>query len=93
MITESIFGFIVVVSIILMSIVWHYFVKRFWTAVISSVITAVFVIQILSYLELGYLDSFFIITILTSGIYAFVVSSIIGLLFERNRKKHKKSEI
>ena len=87
---DSAVGLLIIVSItVLSSVIWHYFLKVFKTALIGSTITTVLLIQIISYIELGYLDSFFIIAMFTTSVMALIVSSIVGLLFERYRKQYE----
>jgi energy-converting hydrogenase Eha subunit A len=85
--TENSSAFLLIIFVVgTSSILWHFFVKRYSNALIGSIIMSVLILQIISYIEIGHLDSFFMISIFTTGIFALVVSSIIGQIFEKYRK-------
>jgi hypothetical protein len=66
---------------------WHWWVPVFIVAVVGATITSIVLFQIESYLELGYLDSFFEVAIVTSGAIALPIAVLIGLPFRVQRKR------
>jgi len=92
---ESTQGILLFTAIIVVSsLLWHSILKKFFTAVIGSVVTAVVAFQIANYINIGYLDPFFIIAIGVSGVIATFVSVAIGTLYYVARKKtnHKRDK-
>ena len=88
--SEASVGIILLVSIsIIVSCVAHYFIKKYLVALIISAIIATIVFQIAVYIQLGYLDPFFIIALFTGGLIAFGISAIIGIPFLVVRKRRK----
>jgi hypothetical protein len=63
---------------------WHWIVRRLMLAVLGATITTIGAFQIIGYLQLGYLDPFFEIAIVTSGAFALLVSVSVGILFQVN---------
>ena len=68
---------------------WHLYITRFITAIFASVFTTVVLLQIINFIYLGYVEPFFLIAMLTSGVIAAFISSIIGLVFMLKRKTQK----
>jgi presenilin-like A22 family membrane protease len=87
---EASVGIIVLVSIsIIVSVVTHYFSKRYVFALIVSAILASILFQIAAFIHIGYLDPFFIIAFFIGGLIAFGISAIIGIPFKVARKRQK----
>jgi hypothetical protein len=85
---ESTQGFLVLGTMsVLSAFGWHLIVKRFVLALIGATLTTVIFFQLANYIHLGYLDPFFIIAMFTSGLWAFVISVIVGAPFFSFRKK------
>ena len=83
-----VFGSIAIIS----AIGWHIMVKRYVYAILGATLTTVIIFQTANYIHLGYLDPFFVIAMVVSGIGAFIISSIVGApLITIRRKQHDKS--
>ena len=67
--------------------VCHYFVRSYFLAASIATVFIVITIQIISYLQLGYLDPFYGIAMITSGAMAFIVSLIVGIPFSRSKSR------
>ncbi len=76
------------VTSLLVGVACHYFIRTYFFAAVVATVIVVIVIQVISYLQLGYLDPFYKIAMVTSGAMAIVVSLVIGLPFLRARKKN-----
>ena len=63
-----------------------YILASFGAAMIASV-----VFQCVIYLQLGYLDPFFMIALVVGGVVALVVAAIVGIpfLWVRRKKQHE----
>ena len=79
-----IFGVISIIS----ATIWHTFLIRFSIAILGAAITAAFAFQFFSYIKFGYLDPFFVISIFTTTIAAFVIAIFVGLPFRVWRKNN-----
>ena len=85
---DQLLAFIVfAVTSLVIGVACHYLIRTYFLASVVATVLIVIVIQVLSYLQLGYLDPFYKIAMVTSGAMAFVVVLIIGLPFTRSRKK------
>jgi len=71
------------------STVFHFWLKRFWLAVILATLSSVVLFQVVVYIDLGYFDSLITIAILTTLLVALAISIFIGLLIKKYRKKAK----
>ena len=78
-----IFGAICVSS----AFVVHWHLRSYWAATILSALLSVVLVQVVAYIDLGYLDPFFLMAVATSSVAAFVISSIVGAFFKVNRNK------
>jgi len=91
---ESIQGILIFTAIIVVSsLLWHSILKKFFAAVVGSVVTTVVAFQIVNYIHIGYLDPFFIIAIGVSAIIATFISVAIGTLYNAARKRRIKNGI
>ena len=81
-------GIVVLGAIVLIcSIAMHTLQKKYWHAVLLSACVSAVLFQIVSFMNQGYLDPFFIIAVfVTFGIGA-IGSIIIGFLFHLKRNK------
>ena len=78
--TENTVGLIIFFAIAMGSaLVWHWFVPGYLPAVVGASVTTVVVFQAVAYLELGYLDPFFLVALATSSVMATVVALFIGV--------------
>ena len=83
---ENTSALLLIISIpVISSILWHFFEKKYMNALFGSTVMSVLILQIIIYIDLGYLDAFFIIAIFTTGIISLVVSFLIGLIFQKIR--------
>jgi hypothetical protein len=77
--TEGDIGLLVLGGFCLIcSIVAHWFIGSYWVATVISVIAIVVLFQAVAYLQLGYLDAFWIVAAVTTSGIALVASAIIG---------------
>ena len=82
-------GFIILTTIALgLAMVWHWLVAFYVPAVIGSTITTVLAFQVATYFHVGYLDSFFLVAVVTSSIMAAVIALVVGLPFRARRRSH-----
>ncbi len=59
-------GIVILIGIgIVSAALWHHFVPRFAVATIAATTTTVVLFQIGAYMDLGYLDPFFLIAVVT----------------------------
>ena len=72
--------------------VTHLLIKDYLKASLTATLIAVVLFQIAVYIDLGYLDAFFIIAMITTGIGALIISLLIGIPFNIYRKKKVHSE-
>jgi phosphatidylserine synthase len=85
---EGALGFLIFIAIsISFSLVAHWRMKAFWAASILSAVFVVIIFQVLSYIQLGYLDPFLPIAIVVSGLIAIAISIAIGGIFKYKRHK------
>jgi len=63
-------------------------VKSYGVAVLGATVTTVATFQVVAYMQLGYLDPFFLVAVATSTAMAFGIAAIIGLPFRSRRKPH-----
>lgn len=77
---------LVFVGIALLSAVtWHRYLQTYSSASIAAAATTVVVFQLIVYLQLGYLDPFFPIAVVTTGALSLVISFIVGLPIRARR--------
>jgi hypothetical protein len=72
---------------IISATMWHRFVPRYAEASFGATVTTVVLFQIGAYFDLGYLDRFALIAVVTSSAIAFGISAVIGLPFRARRKR------
>jgi hypothetical protein len=86
--TKNLMGLIIFLSIAVVSaLLWHRFLPSYAMASIGATATTVVAFQIAAYFNLGYLDTFFLIAVVTSSLYAAAISFIVGIPFRVRRKK------
>jgi len=84
---DSLLGIVTLVAIsVSLAMIFHLRVNSYWLATFVSTFLSVVILQIIFYIELGYLEPFFLIAMATSGIAAFVVSALVGMLIKAFRK-------
>ena len=74
-----IFIFIAIAS----SISWNMLEKKYSTILIKSTLTAVVLFQVVVYINLGHLDPYFIVAMITTGVVALIISVIISFIFNK----------
>ena len=89
--SEATVGWLVLLSIAIGSaLAWHILLHSFLLATLLATITAVFLFQVAVYLQLGYLDPFFLIAVATTSVVCFFVAVAVGMLV-RSGSRGKKS--
>lgn len=73
------------------SVVWHVFVKSYGVAVLGATVTTVTTFQAVVYMQLGYLDPFFLFALAASAALAFGIAAVAGLPFRSWRRAHAPS--
>ncbi len=81
--------FLIAITIPLSSLI-HWRIRNFPAASICSALLADVVFQWYSYCRNGSIASAFLISVIFVGIYAFIISSFVGSLFERKRKTQRR---
>ena len=66
------------IATVISAVLWHKYVPDNSNANIGSTITIIILVQVVDYLSLGYLNPFFVITIITSGAIAYFISYFLG---------------
>ena len=85
---DNLIGLVIFVTIsVATAVVAHWRFKNYWPATFLSTLLSVVLFQVVVYIELGYLDPFFLIAIVTSGAAAFVISVLVGTLIKSYRNK------
>ena len=79
---------VLVLTALAVSIVTHVFIRRFLLACLVSTLIAPLLFQVFAYWQLGYLDQFFLIALITTGICSLVISAVVGLPFALCRQRH-----
>jgi hypothetical protein len=81
-------GIVILIGIgIVSAALWHHFVPRFAVATIAATTTTVVLFQIDAYMDLGYLDPFFLIAVVTSGALSLLISVLVGLPMQSRRRR------
>ena len=90
-IDEGSIGIIILCGIsILTAIGFHYKLKKPLVATILSTFSASIGFQVIAYIQLGYLDPFFIIAFGISSGITFLISLLVGIPFTFYRRKNFK---
>ena len=71
---------------VVFSALWHHFVATYSLAVFGATISTVVVFQVIVYLQLGYLDPFFLFALATSSGISLVIALLVGLPIRARRK-------
>lgn len=78
-----ILGIIAVAS----AVAWHLLLNDYILAALGATASSVIVFQLVAYIYTGYLDPFFIIAMVTTGIASFVIALIVGVFMKRLKRK------
>lgn len=79
---EGATGFLILLALSTISAIgWFSAIKDFFAAAALSALTASVTFQVVAYVKEGYLDPFFLIGLVVGGLYAFIVSVVVGLFF------------
>ena len=68
----------------------HYFIRQYTLGSFAGALTAAIVFQVWSYIELGYMDPFWPIAFVVSGLLSLFVALLVGGIFTYVRKKNRK---
>lgn len=74
------------------ALLFHWRIKHYLFAVFGAASMASVLFQIAAYFQLGYLDPFFAVALLTGGLFAMVVAFIAGVPFYVARDKSKRRD-
>jgi heme/copper-type cytochrome/quinol oxidase subunit 1 len=81
-------GIIILILIsVIVALVTHGLLRRFWAASALAAIISTSAFNALATIRQGYLDKFFLVAFLVGGLYAFVISVSIGLVFWLVRRR------
>lgn len=69
------------------ALIMHWRLSSYWAATILSAFLSVVLVQVVAYIDLGYLDPLFLMAVATSSVAAFVISAIVGMFFKVSRNK------
>ena len=78
--------FVLILLAVVSGVLWHYLVRNYALAVVGATVSTVVVFQVIAFLQLGYLDPFFLIAAVTSGGLALVVTLLVGLPVRARRR-------
>ncbi len=70
---------------IITSLLSHFLIKNYKKAIIVSSISSAVLFQVAVYIQLGYLDPFFMIAMVITGVITALISAVIGIPFNRHR--------
>jgi len=79
--------FVLLVMAVVSAMLWHRFVARYAIAVVGATLSTVVAFQVIAFVQLGYLDPFFLIAAVTSGCLALLIAIVIGLPFRARRSR------
>ncbi len=68
---------------------FHALIREYIIASILSAIVATVLLQVIVYIQLGYLDPFFLIGIICGGVYYFAAALIVGIPFWFYRRRDR----
>lgn len=72
----------------IVAVVCHVGIRSFMLACLTSALLSTLLLQVIAYTELGYLDPFFIISLVTVAFYAFVISLPVGWATRAVRRRY-----
>ena len=88
--SESVIAFFAVSGIIVsVSVLCHWLIRNYIVASLCAAVIADIGVHLAAYLEVGYLDPLFPISLVTAGIISLFVAMIVGFLFLAIRHKRK----
>lgn len=86
--TGSIIAILILLIIaITVSAFCHSIIRSFFGASIASALVSTILFQFAAYIELGYLDPFFLIAIVTGAFYALLISLPVGIVTRAIRSR------
>lgn len=87
---EGLIGVVVLCFIaIVVSTVFHKLMKSYWFAIAVSAITSSAILHLVSYLWVGYLDSFFMISFVIGLFISVFVSAVVGSAIHTKEARYK----
>ena len=84
---EMLIIFLAIVIVISCSLLFHWIVRSYFWASVASALTASLILQLLSYLEAGYLDKFYIIGFVVGAAVSLLISLVVGIPFRDYRQR------
>jgi len=86
--SEGIQGIIILILIsLLCSVTFHWYLKEFKPAILTSAFATAVLFQLANYLHLGYFDPFFLIALVTTFVLALIIACFVGLFFYLIKQK------
>ena len=80
---------VLVVGIAIVSaLVSHFLSRAYSEASVWSALVASFLFQLASYIEGGFVEPFFLVTIVTGTLFALVIALLVGIPFWVYRRRH-----
>lgn len=86
MIPEGLQLILLFVSWVVIAIVWHKYLRKYYLASLFAASSMVVLTQIAAYIELGYPDPYWLIASITGFFMGCVVALIVGLPFLKKRR-------
>ena len=81
---EGLLGIVLLVLLAsIAAVIYHHFVNEYWRANIYAAATASIILHVIGYLWNGYLEPFFIISLVVATLLSLLIASIIGSLVHR----------
>lgn len=77
---------------ILISLAFHYWRDAYLYASVFAALACSFIYQLISYIDLGYLDPLFLVSLITGTFFALAVALIVGIPFVVYRKRRARQQ-
>lgn len=85
---EGTLGIVILISTALVvGIAAHAFIRRYFLASVVSAVAVDVFFHFFAYLQLGYIDPFFVVSLITAGVIALIISMLIGIPFMLKRRR------
>jgi hypothetical protein len=83
-------GIILLILIsVIVALVTHGLFRRFWAASAIAAVISTSVFNVVATIRQGYLDKFFLVAFLVGGLFALVISVVVGLGFRLVRRSKR----
>ena len=81
---EGLVGILILSAfIVLLTVVFYYMRLRLWASSVIAGLVSVSLLHVVSYLVQGYLDAFFLMSLLVGGVVSTLISYFIGYTLRR----------